>query len=107
MKRLFKIEGETFDLQDLAEMFSTGDRTIFLHDESYYLSVEMADGLEDEQAQAIAEDELATVNGLALVVIQNYRPVKVSGVSKSDPATGKISTSVYLKMTGGIRGRSR
>jgi len=105
MKRLFMLQGEPFDLQDLAELFSTGPRTVTRHDEHYYLSVEMQDNLEDEQAIALAEDELTTINGLALVTVDDYRRVRITGVSALDPTTGKLIPPLRVKVSDGIRAR--
>jgi hypothetical protein len=94
--RLFKLQGHTFDLQDLTRQFPTGSRAVICQEGDYYLSLEMPDdGLDDEQAQDIAKDEIATINGLASVFIESYQHVRISGVSKVDPAIGKIITTNY------------
>jgi hypothetical protein len=85
-----------FDLQDLTHQFPTGSRAVICHEGDYYLSLEMPDErLDDEQAQDIAKTELTTMNGLAAVLIESYQHVHISGVSKIDPATGKIITTNY------------
>ena len=81
MERLFRLEGEAFDLDDLVDLFHAGGVKIIFHDEAHYLSMEMPTELDDEVALTIAEDKLATITGLALVRIGNHHRARIAGVS--------------------------
>jgi hypothetical protein len=90
MNRLFRLEGQPFGLEDLLDLFSTGPWHVIRYDSVTYLSLEIADGLDDQQAIALAEDNLSIMNGLALLHIKGYRPVRISGIGRRDPDTGRV-----------------
>lgn len=107
VERLFRVEGETFDLENLVELFHTGTRRVIVHDGTHYLSLQMPAELDDEGALIVAEDELAIMTGLAFLLVRNHHPVRIAGVSTLDRVTGKIRTTVYGKGTASARGRLR
>lgn len=105
--RLFRLEGQTLDLIDLAELFRTGDRKILSQAGQHYLSLQLPADLGDEAALEVAEDELATITGLGLVLVGNHRPVRVAGVSSIDATTGQIRTIIYASGASSVRACGR
>jgi len=92
---LFPLEGDALDLSRLEELIRTGDRRIFSQEGRHYLSLQLRDDIGDEDALERAKEELATISGIAFLLVGDHRPLRVAGISRIDAATGKIQTTVY------------
>ena len=100
MNRLFRLDGQPFDLDDLLDLFSTGSWQVVRYEFVSYLSLEIAEGLDDQQAIALAEDNLSIMNGICLLHSKDYQSVRISGIGKRDPVTGKVIVSAYATVSG-------
>jgi len=106
MKQMFELSGEGMDLDALTRLFGQGPATVEKHAEGYYLEIASADpGLSDDDALAVAQEELSRMNGIALMVHGNHLPPKVKGVSTKNPHTGELTTRIPLRCH--VESRSR
>ncbi len=96
--QLFRLDGDSLDLNDLCDLFQTGTTKVVKIDDRFYLEMEFPDAVEDARALELAEVELRTVTGIALLHC-NFRRVSVGGISKRNSATGKIQTTINASFT--------
>ena len=74
------LEDHQFDLQDLAELLSSGDVRVVREDDSYYLrSPEIDNPPQGATYYEVAETLLTKINGLARAKNSSFRPVRLSG----------------------------
>jgi hypothetical protein len=50
-----------------------------------------------------AEDELSQINGIAMLLQPNFRPVTIDAIKRRDPVTGEMTTSLRVRCVGQIR----
>jgi hypothetical protein len=73
-----KLDGHQFDLEALAEHFSTGDARVVLADEGTFLVADLDHLMDDgERLVQAANLLLARVNGYAALADSGYRPVRL------------------------------
>ena len=109
IEQLFKLTGETRDLEEMAQSFQEGPATVKKIDEFFYLNLEMESHKSDEQAISEGEFALERMNAICLVKDERFRTPRINGITRRDPVTGKIGpTIVYLQchmqVRAGMRG---
>jgi hypothetical protein len=103
---LFELSGEEMNLDALARLFGEGTATVKKHGERYYLAISSADpSLSDDDALAVAQEELSRMNGIALMVHGKHLPPKIEGISTKDHHTGQWVT--HIRLAGRAESRSR
>ncbi|MGW6962386.1 hypothetical protein [Streptomyces chartreusis] len=85
-----KLEGHTFDLDALIELFREGDPKVSKEEDGYYLSSSQLDGLMDDGGRLFeaATRLLQKVTGVARVLDSSFRPVSLTGTFMEDGGTG-------------------
>jgi hypothetical protein len=73
----------------------------------FYLCLELDAGRSEEEIRAGGETALNRINAISLVRDERFRPPKISGITRRDPITGKIITTVNLRGRVELRGRGR
>ncbi|MFJ3777548.1 hypothetical protein ACIPX0_38240 [Streptomyces sp. NPDC090075] len=85
-----KLEGHTFDLDALVELFRSGDPKVSKEDDGYYLGSSELDGLMDDGGQLVAAATrlLQKVTGVARILDSSFRPVSLPGTFVEDNGDG-------------------
>ncbi|WP_328365564.1 hypothetical protein OG800_35495 [Streptomyces sp. NBC_00445] len=85
-----KLEGHSFDLDALVELFREGDPKVSKEVDGYYLSSSELDGLIDDGGQLLstATRLLQRVTGVARILDSSFRPVSLSGTFVEVDGTG-------------------
>ncbi|MGW6791882.1 hypothetical protein [Streptomyces chartreusis] len=85
-----KLEGHTFDLDTLVELFREGDPKVSKEEDGCYLSSSQLDGLMDDGGRLFeaATHLLQGVTGVARVLDSSFRPVSLTGTFVADDGTG-------------------
>jgi len=96
-EQLFRLNGEPWDLQELAYCFQEGSATVQKVEDFFYLRLETDSEKTDEEARAAGETALTRMNAICLVRDERFRPPRIAGVSRRDPATRKIGTTISLQ----------
>lgn len=97
MEQLFQLSGEHFDIEELARLFPTGSVTVKKIEEHYYLQIPGWESpLEDGEALEVGKVALSRLNGIALLEVGNFRPPKIHGITKRDPVTGNLVTTICV-----------
>jgi hypothetical protein len=96
-EQLFRLNGETWDLEELAYCFQEGPATVKKIEDFFYLGLEIESGRSDEEVRAAGEIALTRMNAICLVRDERFRPPRIDGVSRRDPVTGKIGTIISLQ----------
>jgi hypothetical protein len=97
----FKLDGEQWDLEELALAFQKGTAAVKKIDDGFYLSLEMEAGRRDEDVIADGKAALNRMNAICLVQDERFRPPRVKGITRRDPATVARPRPAVL----GFRGR--
>jgi hypothetical protein len=95
-ERLFKLNGESRELEDLRDALHEGAAIVERVEEYYYLRLQMDSEQTDVDALAAARENLKEINALFLIRDSEFRRVTIAGVSKVDPETGKIITAIFF-----------
>ena len=91
------LNGGEQDLRDLARLFPTGCASVQKIEEGYYLQLsEWESPPGNTVVPDVARSELRRLNGIASLELGNFRAVKIHGMSKRDPTSGKLLTYVNL-----------
>ena len=105
---LVELRGHTFDLEDLANLFTTPDLLILKEGEEFLLKSTAFDALANaDEVYAKAKSLMPSLNGIASVYVAGYRNVGMSGVVVSIDAGGTRKRHIYLSVDAGdfrIRG---
>jgi hypothetical protein len=96
-EQLFRLNGEQWDLEELAFAFQEGPATVKKLDDFHYLILETDGAKSDEERRAAGEGALKRMNAICLVRDNRFRCPTISGLSRRDPTTGKISTVIGLR----------
>lgn len=97
MEQLFQLSGEDFDLEDLADLFSTGAATVKKTEDRYYMQLpEWESPLDDREALEAGKVALSRLNGIAMLELANFRSPRIYGITRRDPATGALTTAVPI-----------
>ena len=96
-EQLFRLNGEPWDLEELAYCFQEGPATVQKVEDFFYLRLETDSEKTDEEARAAGETALTRMNAICLVRDERFRPPRIAGVSRRDPVTGKIGTTISLQ----------
>ena len=96
-EQLFELNGEKWDLEELASCFEEGNATVKKFDDSHYLVLQVDGAKSDDELRTTGETALKRMNAICLVLDERFRPPSISGLSRRDPTTGKISTFVSLQ----------
>ncbi|NEB01227.1 hypothetical protein [Streptomyces sp. SID13726] len=85
-----KLEGHTFDLDALVELFREGDPRVSKEEGGYYLNSAELGGLMDNGGRLFeaATNLLQRVTGVARVLDSSFRPVSLPGIFVEDDGTG-------------------
>ncbi|MEU1027976.1 hypothetical protein [Streptomyces mirabilis] len=85
-----KLEGHTFDLDALVELFCEGDPKVGQEEDGYYLSSSELDDLIGDGGQLLstATRLLQRVTGVARILDSSFRPVSLPGTFIDDDGTG-------------------
>ncbi|MFG3618053.1 hypothetical protein [Nocardia sp. NPDC047654] len=74
------LEGEEFDLQDLAALFPTGDTRVVHEGDGYFLtSPDLDNRSPAAPIQQVATTALTRINGIGRAINPDFRPVRLSG----------------------------
>lgn len=84
-------------IEELAFAFQEGPATVKKLDDFHYLILETDGAKSDEERWAAGEGALKRMNAICLVRDNRFRCPAISGLSRRDPSTGKISTVVSLR----------
>jgi hypothetical protein len=101
------LEGHQFDLQDLAELLSSGDVRVVREDDRYYLT---SPGIDNPPQGAtyfnVAASLLTHINGLARVKNPSFRPVRLTGDYTDGESQHKVVAplSAELRLRGHVAG---
>jgi hypothetical protein len=106
-EQLFRLSGENWDLEELAYSFEVGPATIKKIEEVFYLCLEMESGRSEEEIRAGGEKALNRMNAICLVRDERFRSPRISGTTRRNPISGKITTTVNLQGRVEVRGRCR
>jgi hypothetical protein len=106
-EQLFTLSGENWDLQELAFSFRDGPATVKKIEDVFYLCLEMETGRSEEEIHAAGETTLKQINGIRLARNEGFRPLKICGITRLDPITGKIETCVKYQGPAELRARGR
>lgn len=106
-EQLFRLSGENWDLEDLASSFQVGPATVKKIEEVFYLCLKMEAGKSEEEIRARGGTALNRMNAICLLRDERFRPARISGITRRDPVTGKILTTVNLQGRLELRGRAR
>src|ERR1700738_2177703 len=98
-EQLFRLNGEPWDLQELAYCFQEGSATVQKVEDFFYLRLETDSEKTDEEARAAGETALTRMNAICLVRDERFRPPRIAGVSRRDPVTGKIVTIIMRNVS--------
>jgi hypothetical protein len=93
-EQLFRLNGETWDLEELAIAFPKGSVTVKKIGDFFYLGVEMESGQSDEEIRSSGENALNRMNAICLVRDERFRPPTIAGVTYRDPVTGEIGGTI-------------
>jgi hypothetical protein len=104
MDRTFRLDGDGFDLEILVDYFHSSRTTVEKTEDQYFLKIEGARWTGDDGIDwSTAEDELSQINGIAMLLQPNFRPVTIAGIRTKDPATGAMTMSVRPRASGELR----
>jgi hypothetical protein len=107
MEQMFKLRGDSMDLDDFARLFRKGPATIKKIEGDYYLHLTEWEPLpDDNEALDAARVALARMNGIALWEFGNIHPPKIAGITTVDSATGKLITAVHFGGCAQLRSRN-
>jgi hypothetical protein len=74
------LDGDPFDLDDLAELLPSGDVRVVREGEEFYLtSPDIDNPREGQRHDEVAETLIARINGIGAVRYSNFRPVALRG----------------------------
>jgi hypothetical protein len=74
------LDGHQYDLEDLAQLLPTGDTRVVKEGDEYYLeSLSIDNQPEHVPFYTAAQPVLQQVNGLARIMIDGFRPVRLTG----------------------------
>jgi hypothetical protein len=108
---LFRLDGETWDLEEMACSFQEGHATVKKSDDFFYLSLDelKSDSAKlEEEIRAAGENALNAMNAICLVRDERFRAPRIAGIARRDPVTGKIGgTSISLQGRVEIKVRAR
>ena len=108
-EQLFRLKGEEGDLEELAYCFEAGNATVKKFDDFHYLVLQTDGATSDDELRAAGEAALKRMNAICLVRDGRFRFPSISGLSRRDPATGKISTVVnaqcHIQVRSGVRAK--
>jgi hypothetical protein len=103
------------DLDALGRLFGEGPATVKKHGEHHYLEISSPDpdstnadtpaDSNDDDALAVPREQLARMNGIALMIHENHRPPRVEGITTNDPHTGELITRISLRLHTEARSR--
>lgn len=103
-ERFFRLNGEKWDLEELAYAFEEGPETVKKIEEFHYLRIETDSEKTDEEARAAGDTALTRMNAICLVRDERFRPGTIAGIARKDPVTGKMGgTIINLECRIGIR----
>ncbi len=102
---LFRLEGQTSDLEELRSQFPDGDPRVFKEGDFFYLEAALASGVEPVAPEAVsaAEAVLARMNGVMLLQNGLYQPVRVHGASYRGAVSGTLRTRASMQAAGEVR----
>ena len=104
MEQLFQLSGEGFDIEELARLFARGSVTVKKIEDNYYLQLPGWESpLEDGEALEAGKVALSRLNGIALLELGNFRPPEIYGITKRDPVTGNLVTTISVAVHGAVR----
>lgn len=93
------LRGHDFDLQDLADLFPTGDTRVVRDGDGYYLtSIEIDHAPEGVPFYEIAQVVLQRVNGLGRAKNPSFRPVTVSGRYQDEDQTHHVVSADSIEV---------
>lgn len=108
---LLRLDGDKWDLEEMAYSFQEGQAKVKKSDDFFYLSLDELksdSGKSDAEILATAENALKAMNAICLVRDERFRAPRIAGIARRDPVTGKIGgTSISLQGRVEIRGRAR
>ena len=103
---MFRLKGEPLDLEALAELFP---EIVLKKKTGHYLQLSSCDGMPDQEALQHALDELARMNGIAVLHHGNHRRIKIDGITRIDPVSGEFTTALLpeCRIEGRVRSRAK
>jgi hypothetical protein len=104
-EQLFRLSGENWDLEELVFSFQAGPATVKKIEEIFYLCLELESGRSEEEIRVGGETALNRMNAICLVRDERFRSPRITGITRRDPITGKIITTVNLQ--GRVEARAR
>ena len=108
MEQLFRLSDGNFDNEELANLFPSGSVTVKKIKEHYYLQIPGWESpLEDDEALEAGKVALSRLNGIALLEIPNFHPASIYGITKKDPDTGNLETTLHISVRGESRTKGR
>ena len=98
---LVELQGQTYDLEELANVFTTPDLLILREGDAFLLKSSAFDALADTDVYAKAKAFMPSLNGIASVYATGYRNVGMSGAVISIDADGTRRRSIYVSVKAG------
>ncbi|MFF7525968.1 hypothetical protein [Streptomyces pseudovenezuelae] len=85
------LDGDSFDLDTLVELFPEGDPAVSKEGDGYYLSSAELDGLLDDKGQLVATADrlLQKISGIARILDSSFRPVRLPGTFVEENGEGE------------------
>jgi hypothetical protein len=96
-EQFFKLQGEPWDLQELALSFEVGPAKVKKIEDFFYLCLEMEPGASTEEKLTRGETALNQINAISLVRDERFRLPRIVGDTQRDSITGKMVTTVSFK----------
>jgi hypothetical protein len=78
-ERFFRLNGEKWDLEELAYAFEEGPETVKKIDDIHYLRIETESEITDEAAREAADATLMRMNAICLIRDERFRPATIAG----------------------------